>query len=27
MSEDDKKARAEALKEHAEGKSVPFFLG
>lgn len=24
MSEDDKKARAEALKEHKEGKTVPF---
>jgi hypothetical protein len=24
MSEDDKRARAEALKEHKEGKSVPF---
>ncbi len=24
MSEDDKKARAEALKEHREGKTVPF---
>lgn len=24
MSEDDKKARAEALKEQKEGKTVPF---
>ncbi len=24
MSEDDKKVRAEALKEHKEGKTVPF---
>ena len=24
MSEDDKKARAEALREHKEGKTVPF---
>jgi len=24
MSEDDKKARSEALKEHREGKIVPF---
>jgi hypothetical protein len=24
MSEDDKKAHAEAIKEHREGKSVPF---
>jgi hypothetical protein len=24
MSDDDKKARAEALKEHKEGKTVPF---
>ena len=24
MSEDDKRARAEALKEHREGKTVPF---
>ena len=24
MSEDDKKARLEALKEHKEGKTVPF---
>ena len=25
MSESDKKARLEALKEHKEGKTVPFF--
>lgn len=24
MSEDDKKARAEALKEHKEGRTIPF---
>jgi hypothetical protein len=24
MSEDDKKAKAEALREHREGKTVPF---
>ncbi len=24
MSEDDKKARTEALKEHREGKTAPF---
>jgi hypothetical protein len=24
MSDDDKKARAEALKEHKEGKTIPF---
>ena len=24
MSEDDKKTRSEALKEHNEGKTVPF---
>jgi len=24
MSEDDKKARADALREHKEGKTVPF---
>lgn len=24
MSEDDKRARAQALKEHREGKTVPF---
>lgn len=24
MAEDDKRARAEALKEHREGKTVPF---
>jgi len=24
LSEDDKQARAEALKEHKEGKTIPF---
>lgn len=24
MSDDDKKARAEAIREHREGKTVPF---
>ena len=24
MSEDDKRARAEALKEHEQGKTIPF---